>query len=226
MKKILITSLLCLSLFQTQAQEQQIENKNMIYFDIAPLIVKPSRVTFGYMRNINDRIFVGGEIGYSLFDGLGRMNEKSEGYEQIQYRFEVGYILSPTWRVHHFMSLDFQHINHTETLYDGYFEGENKNQNGGEVYYDYDRVNYARLKNTFNINYGVFVYFNENKSVGVAPKIGLGVKIVDVEFTEAVNLRENSNNGWDIFNFGNRYEREGSDVLPNVNFQVRFFFKF
>lgn len=215
---------LAFTLFSLNVSAQEL--KNAITFDIAPLIVQPSRLSFGYMRNINERVFVGGEFGYSFSEDLGRMNGKSADYKQLQYRFEVGYILSPTYKVHHFLSLDFQHINHKETLFNGHFKGDEIGTYENEVFYKYDKIKYERLKNTFSFNYGIMVYFGEAKKVGVIPKIGLGIKVVDVKFTEAINLQQDTDFEWGWFDFGNRYEREGDDVNATINLQVKFFYKF
>ena len=202
------------------------ENKNAITFDIAPLIVQPSRVSLGYMRNLNERIFVAGELGHSFSENWGKENGKTENYNLNQLRLEVGYILTPSWQVHHFLSFDYQHINHKETLYDGFFESEYLNSNGNEIFYTYNKINYHRLKNTFNINYGVMVYFSDARKVGVIPKVGLGLNIVDTKFTNAVNLQqdEDQDKGW--FYVASRYEKEGDEFIANFNFQVKFFYKF
>lgn len=178
------------------------------------------------MRNINERIFVAGELGHSFSENWGKENGKSENYNLNQYRLEVGYILTPTWQVHHFLSFDYQHINHKETLYDGYFEGEFLSDYEDKIFYSYDKINYHRLKNTFSINYGVIVYFSDAKRVGVIPKVGLGLNIVDTKFTNAVNLQLDEDQDRGLFYVANRYEKEGDEIMPNFNFQVKFFLKF
>ena len=154
------------------------------------------------------------------------MNGKSTDYKQLQYRLEAGYILSPTYKVHHFLSIDFQHINHKETLFDGHFKGNELGVYENEIFYKYDRVKYERLKNTLSFNYGVMIYFGDAKRVGVIPKIGLGLKIVDVKFSEAENLQQDNDFEWGWFDFGNRYEREGDSVDATINLQVKIFYKF
>ena len=46
---------------------------------------------------------------------------------------------------------------------------------------------------TFNVNYGFFAHFNRAKTFGINPSVGLGFKVVDVTFSNPVNLNVDYN---------------------------------
>jgi len=222
MKKIYLVVLLILSGINTFAQDTK--GKTFLTFDLAPLVVPPSRISIGVSHQITENVFVGAEIGKSFSESWGRVNEKTEGYNLFQYRLELGYILTPQKKyVHHYLSTDFIGVNHKETLFDSSYIVNNNEEN--EQRYTYSRIDYHRTKYAFNFNYGMRIFFGHSRKLGVDPKIGLGVNNVKVDFSNARNLKE-ADRDRDIFGFPSRYRLEGKESTVNINFQIRFFYNF
>lgn len=64
MKKIYLVVLLILSGINTFAQDTK--GKTFLTFDLAPLVVPPSRISIGVSHQITENVFVGAEIGKSF----------------------------------------------------------------------------------------------------------------------------------------------------------------
>ncbi|HLW41942.1 MAG TPA: hypothetical protein VKY82_06195 [Flavobacterium sp.] len=222
MKKYLIALLALLSL-SIYAQEET-GGKTYVQFDVASAITPPHRISIGISHQLNERFFIGIEGGKSFSGTWGRLNDKAENYKLHQYRMEVGYILNTKKKyVSPYLSVDFMGLNHKETLFDGYYY-VNKNDIN-EQRFSYDKIDYHRKKHTFNFNYGMKIFFSKSKKVGIDPKIGLGIKNVDVAFSKAKNLQEVEKKR-DPFGFTDRYTRFGKETSLNVNIQLRFFYVF
>lgn len=222
--KLIFSFFLCSVCFISTAQEL-IDKKNTVYLDVSSLIVPPNRLSIGYLRNFGTNYFAGIELGHSIDESNGRNNGDSRDYKLFAYRLQFGYIINPNNRFQNFISIDFQQIHHTETLIDDYFRSSELSTADNTVYFSYDEIEYKREKMTFNVNYGFFAHFNKAKTFGINPSVGLGLKVVDVTFSNPVNLNidENNRKFWD---FGSRYRKEGQQVTINGNVQVKFFYKF
>lgn len=222
--KLIISFFMCSVCFISTAQEL-VDKKNTVYLDVSALLVPPNRLSIGYIRNFGSNYFAGIELGHSIDKYNGRSNGDSEDYLLFAYRLQVGYIFNPDQRFQNYVSVDFQQIHHTETLYDDYFRSQELSTNDERGYFRYDKIDYKREKLTFNINYGFFAHFNRAKTFGINPSVGLGLKVVDVTFSNPVNLNVDDNDlkFWD---FGSRYRKEGQETTVNANIQVKFFYKF
>lgn len=223
-KRFIIGLFLFSGCYTLNAQEIE-QKKNTVYLDVSALIVPPNRLSIGYMRNFGSNYFAGIELGHSIDRYNGRSNGDSEDYLLFAYRLQVGYIFNPDQRFQNYVSVDFQQIHHTETLFDDYFRSAELNIDDDPVYFKYDEIEYKREKITFNVNYGFFAHFNRAKTFGINPSVGLGLKVVDVTFSNPknLNLEEDKYKSW---NFGSRYRREGKQTSANANIQVKFFYKF
>lgn len=195
-------------------------------FDIASAIIPPHRISIGLTHQFSPNFFAGAEIGKSFSQTWGRANDESENYKLFQYRFEVGYILTPEKKyVQHYISTDFVGINHKETLFNGKYVVDKYEYNEKE--YSYSKIDYHRTKYAFNFNYGMRIFFGDARKVGIDPKIGLGVNNVNVDFSNAINLAEtNGDNPLISMDFPDRYEKEGKERTVNINCQIRFFLCF
>ena len=222
--KFIISVLMISACFNSNAQEI-VDKKNTVYFDFTALMTPPNRLSFGYIRNFGTNYFAGIELGHSIDRNNGRSNGNSKDYQLFAYRLQVGYNFNPEERFQNYVSLDFQQIHHTETLIDDYFRSSELSTADNTVYYSYDEIEYKREKMTFNVNYGFFAHFNKAKTFGINPSVGLGLKVVDVTFSNPVNLNIDDDDikFWD---FGSRYRKEGQETTVNANIQVKFFYKF
>ena len=222
--KFIISVLMISSCFNSNAQELE-DRKNTVYFDFTALMTPPNRLSIGYIRNFGTNYFAGIELGHSIHPNSGRSNGGAEDYQLFAYRLQVGYNFNPEKRFQNYVSVDFQQIHHTETLQDDYFRSAELSTDENTVYFSYDEIEYKREKMTFNVNYGFFAHFNRAKTFGINPSVGLGFKVVDVTFSNPVNLNVDDNElkFWD---FGSRYRKEGQVTTANANIQVKFFYKF
>ena len=227
MNKIaILTFLLTISSY---AQENRVSNKNYITADLTKLAGSFPRLNFGYNRELSNNIHVGFNYGFSKSSKDG----KGTDYKFNEYIFELKYILNPEKRTQQFLSFETQYILHKENLVNGIIKVYDDNNEYSE--YSYSKLDYKRTKLAFNINYGLIIPFNKKNNVGIIPKIGIGFRVRDINFSNTENLELYNPEQYPgsmlylpSLNLGNKeiYEKEGKIQGVNMDFAVKLYFKF
>ena len=187
----------------TFAQEINNEFKSIITFStVSPLMSYAPRWNFGYIRKIDERYWLGVELGYG--NKKFSVNFAEEGgwitddYNSFEIKPELYYNLRPNSKLKHLLSLEFQYVNHTDEFNNTWYFELNDNN-----YYNYDFADYKRIKYGINVNYNLI--FNITNNLALMQKVGLGYRNRDVRYSNIVNRVENA-----------FFEEEGF-ILPDFN---------
>ncbi len=209
------------------AQSDYLEKNSYITFDLnSPIINYSPRYEIGYYRHLDERLIVGAEFGFGNyrttinFAAEGNWIEKD--YESFSIAPEIKYILNPSRKTRKFISAELFYIYHSDKLSNRSYTNTDFTKTSS-----YDRADYQRNKFGLNFNYGMII--NLSNSIGLIPKIGAGVKIRDVKFSNAENLITTNVGSYEDCSpdFISRHiEVEGLITRFNFNFEMQLFYKF
>ena len=228
MKNFLLVLLLSFGFItNTSAQSDYFDKLNYVTLDIlSPIVSYAPRYEIGYYRHLDGRWIVGAEVGYGNF--ATTINFAADGnwiekdYESFSIAPEIKYILNPVRKTRKFISAELFYIYHSDK-----FTNRSYTNTDFTTRSNFDSADYQRNKFGLNFNYGMIINFSN--SVGLIPKIGAGVKIRDVQFSNAENLILNNLNDFEDCSpdFISRHiEVEGLITRFNFNFELQFFYKF
>ena len=209
------------------SQSEDIDKLNYVTLDIlSPITSYAPRYEIGYYRHLDDRWIVGAEVGsgtyattiYFAEDG----NWIEKDYQSFSIAPEIKYVLNPSRKTRKFVSAELFYIYHADKLLNRSYTNTSFTKSSS-----YDQADYQRNKFGLNFNYGMIINFSN--SVGLIPKIGAGVKIRDVQFSNIDNLIVNDVGDYEDCSpdFVSRHlEVEGLITRFNFNFELQFFYKF
>ncbi len=228
MKNFLLVLLLSIGFIANiSAQSDEFDKLNYITADLlAPTASYAPRYEIGYYRHLDDQWIVGAEVGYGNyattinFAADGKWIEKN--YQSFSIAPEIKYILNPARKTRKFISAELFYIYHSDKFSNRSYTNTNFTTTSS-----YDRADYQRDKFGLNFNYGMIINFSN--SVGLIPKIGAGVKVRNVQFSNAENLNVTNLNDYQVStpHFNSRHlEVEGVITRFNFNFEIQFFYKF
>ncbi|WP_053992610.1 DUF3575 domain-containing protein [Mangrovimonas sp. TPBH4] len=217
MKKIICSAIVLLiastSLFAQSESQNEFRNKYVTFNMISFIYSNTPRWNFGYYHNINNHFTLGTEAGIGT-------HMTTKDYFSLEFSPEIRYILNPKGSTKKFISLEGFYIYHKEEITDYTYQSETDSNE-----YHYDSASYKRHKYGMNLNYGMIVNFS--KRTGIIPKVGLGIKMRNVVFSNIVNPTpyEDDNEGF-IPSIRNYRKVEGYHSSVNFNFELQFFYKF
>ena len=209
------------------AQTDTVDKLNYVTLDIvSPITSYAPRYEIGFYRHLDDRWIVGAEVGFGNY--ATTINFAKEGnwiekdYKSFSIAPEIKYILNPKRRTRKFVSAEIFYIYHSDKLSNRNYRNSNSERN-----YSFETADYERHRFGLNFNYGMIINFSE--SVGIIPKLGVGFKTRNVDFTNQKNLKylpdyEES----DVVHFTptSHLNTEGLVTGFNFNFEIQFFYKF
>ncbi|HCN47601.1 MAG TPA: hypothetical protein DIT10_00625 [Chryseobacterium sp.] len=171
------------------------------------------------MRKINERWWIGGELGYGT-DKITPVNIGNfEGKNRIfEIKPEVFYSLAPQSRLKHFVSAEAFYLQQIGKDVSGTYYDEN------DVYYSFSSADYKRTKYGLNINYSILLH-KESSWFGFMPKIGFGIRQRNVSYTNMTG-REVDDAPRDGLPFDYQLNRQGSNLGFNFNVDMKIIFKF
>jgi hypothetical protein len=177
-------------------------NSIITFSSFSPIVNYAPRWNLGYIRKIDKRYWLGLELGYGSKDISVNFAEDGgwikNDYKIYEIKPELYFDLRPNSKLKHLLSVEFQYVNHTDKFNSSwYFDLNDK------TYYNYDFADYKRIKYGINVNYNLIL--NITKNLALMPKIGIGYRKRDVQYSNIVNRIE------DEF-----FEEEGF-VAPDVN---------
>ncbi|WP_185287251.1 hypothetical protein [Chryseobacterium lactis] len=180
---------------------------------------RDQRYNVGYMRKINERWWIGGELGYGT-DKITPVNIGNfEGKNRIfEIKPEVFYSLAPQSRLKHFVSAEAFYLQQTGKDVSGTYYDEN------DVYYSFSSADYKRTKYGLNINYSILLH-KESSWFGFMPKIGFGIRQRNVSYTNMTG-REVDDAPRDGLPFDYQLNQQGSNLGFNFNVDMKIIFKF
>ncbi|MBO6213609.1 hypothetical protein [Algoriella sp.] len=231
MKKLILIILFSSGLFSPKLTAQD-DRKNIVTLSVMSATMQPPRWTVGYIHKINERYWLGAEIGYGSYQTFNLKDRPkykyNRDYELFEIRPEFYVNINYGGKVKHLISAELFYINHSDRLENGQFYETKKNNwdENHNIYYTYDFADYDRKKYGLNINYSpVFTLF---KGVTLMPKAGIGIKHRNINYSNSVNLQEaeNASSGCAIFCTDNIYEQNGSDTNLNLNLNFRVAYQF
>lgn len=205
-------------IFFSELSFSQSEKKNILTFSgIEPIFSK--RFNLGYIREINEKIWLGTSVGISQ-NIIGPVEEEYKNHRAFEIRPEVLYSLAPKTKAKHFVSLEGYYINVNKNIFEGrYFQKEGYT-------FAFDFANYRRKTTGLNLNYSCLLNFNSSGNFGLMPKIGFGLRNNMVEYYNVQNPRE-VENGIDDITLGFKNQRtQGSTTGAAFVMDVKLFYRF
>ena len=170
--KNILTLFLCLFFIYSFSQVENKNSKDYITLDlVSPFYLNSKqyntpRWNVGFIKNISDHSKIGLSLGYG--NKASSILTTGEDYSLFEIRPEYYYILDPQKKTLKYISLEFIYISQTETLLDNYFFTESN------LFTNYDKADYTRVKWAIVPKYGMFIHFSEH--IGMNIYIGLGVR--------------------------------------------------
>ncbi len=216
MKKRL-TFLIILSVFSMLKSQIQNNSYKLATFSIfTPTFSLAPSYTFGYMQSLNDRFGVGGEIGYG--DYATSFGLAKDGNDYIST--ELFYNLKKSGKIKNLLSGEIYYINHSDVRENSNFISEDEK---GFSFYSAD---YKRIKFGFNLNYNILWYFTPHFIL--IPKIGVGFKFKSISYSNISGLESTKypDYGFIVDNTHLILNKEGSNTNVNLNFDLKFVYKF
>lgn len=216
---------LFITTFFLHAQVPKMEKSQFVTLNVIPTTAYHApRWAVGYYRFISDKIMVGSEIqigNYATTINFAKDGDLMEqDYFSIEISPEIFYILNPTKRHKLFVSSELFYIYHQDVLTNNHFTQENLGT------FHYDQADYKRQKFGMNLNFGTL--FNFSDRIGMMPKMGLGIKMRNVEFYNVINpFFDPYYEGDHLFpNIDSYHTDKGFSTDVNFNFDLMFLYKF
>ncbi|GEQ86681.1 hypothetical protein ULMS_21890 [Patiriisocius marinistellae] len=218
MKNILLTVFILTSIYATAQRtnkQERFPNADDAYitFEIfSPFYIANPRYRFGYIHPLNKTWKIGGELGIGSDETTISIAEydDQEDFTVFEARAQIYYVLNPTKRVNHYVSVEPFYFNQNSVIDFSSYLIDN------QVRVRYDRADYQREKLGANLLYGVFIPFG--KSVGLNFYVGLGVRSRTNTYTNLVNPRTTIFNDYnDDFFFDIEDYREDAGTTTGLN---------
>ena len=228
MKNFLLVLLLSIGFIViTSAQSIELDKQNYVTLDLlSPIASYAPRYEIGYYRHLDERWILGAEVGFGTYATTINFAEDGNWIEKDYQSFsiapEIKYVLNPSRKTRKFVSAELFYIYHSDKLLNRSYTNTAFTKSSS-----YDQADYQRNKFGLNFNYGMIINFSNR--VGLIPKIGAGVKIRDVQFSNIDNLIVNDVGDYEDCSpdFVSRHlEVEGIITRFNFNFELQFFYKF
>ncbi len=226
MKNLLIAVILLTSICANAQRSNKLErfpnaDDAYITFEIfSPFYIANPRYRLGYIHPLSKSWKIGGEIGLGSDETTVTIAQydDQEDFSIFETRAQVYYILNPSKRVNHYISIEPFYFNQNSVINFSNF----RNEDGFTI--RYDQADYQREKIGANLLYGVFIPFG--KSVGLNFYVGLGVRSRINTYTNLVNPETSSFYDYDddyFFDIEDYREREGTTTGLNISAGGKFF---
>lgn len=236
--KLMVLTLLFVG-FNVKAQDTL--RKHQLQFSLNSFTISDvPRYSIGYFYTINKKYKVGATIGYGsntvITGSVGNktwteiVGKPKQDYQVFEFRPEI----QKHFRIHkktpHFIGLQAQYLNHTDRLDNGVrYITSDENYVVRAKSGDFSRTKLGLL-----FVYGMQIHFNEEKSFGIIPKIGVGIKNRYVKYDNLVDpiTTERSNNGeTQMFIYfddahSDFYEYSGTVMGFDMNLDISVFYRF
>ncbi|TXF79117.1 hypothetical protein [Chryseobacterium sp.] len=215
MKKLV---LLIAAVFCGTANAQSSDYRNIVTVGTVSALAS-NRWTVGYMHELNEKIWLGAEVGVGARPIAFRMDDWITEFSSFEIRPEIYYSLAPDRKSKHFLSASLFYVNTQQHLKDGDFS-----ENGAN--YTYDETDYQKTKKGVGVNYS-FLMLKEGGRFGVMPKIGIGLPDVDIKYENTVGKTE-TQGPTDDFSLGlaGMNSDAGSHTRLNMYFDIKLFYRF
>ena len=226
MKRILLLFILVIEINSVFGQTTNEKNNFLNLNLISPIYSYSPRWNLGYHRVLNRHFILGAEVGFGSY-GVSINNAADadwieDEYFSFEFSPELKYMINPADKTKMFASVDLFYIYHSDNLKDRTYEDQTDMN-----FYRYESADYQRHKFGLNLNYGFIINFSD--TFGLIPKIGLGVKMRDVNFSNIKNpvVDNNYEESDTFFPTSNDFLTvEGFHTNVNFNFELQFYFKY
>ncbi|MCW5520495.1 hypothetical protein J1N09_11630 [Aureitalea sp. L0-47] len=224
MKNLLIISLFITAFVQTTiAQEIKTDStatgsESYALFNLStPFDFISPRLRVGYIWGMSEKWKVGlaagyGFSGYSLF--VSSNNEGSD-YQFWEIRPQLFLFTHPKKKSKPYVSAEFFYMDHNQTLDSDFYYPEESS----EFVVRYERIDYNRKKYGLNIKGGGMIPIF--KDFGINIYGGIGFRVRDVSFSNAIDPRFELNDIEDELGFFEAFRREEGTVV-GFNFSFGF----
>ena len=226
MKRILLLFILVIEINSVFGQTTNEKNNYLNLNLISPTYSYSPRWNVGYHRVLDKHFIMGAEIGFGSYGTTINGAADADWIEDQYFSFEISpelkYVINPDKKTKMFTSVDLFYINHSDNLKDRTYADQTDMN-----FYRYESADYLRHKFGLNLNYGFIINFSDK--FGLIPKIGLGVKMRDVKFSNIKNpvVDNNYEESDSYFPTSNDFLTvEGFHTNVNFNFELQFYFKY
>ncbi len=190
---------------------------------IPPFLYDVPRVHVGYYKALNSRVIVGGELGYGsaeLFNKRPWVGKVEGGtqYRAFEISPEVILLSKKNRKVRSFVSANVAFVRHTDVL-----EGDEFEEDNGPNFIRFSSADYRRLKFSITISAGLI--FNITKKIGLITKLGGGVKMRSVKFSNLVDPSVRTMPNSDVYVHWPAYNQEGTKFGFDLNVDFKLYFK-
>ncbi len=177
-KKLVMLLLFCSSVL---GFAQHGDPNSMATFGLITSFVN-QRWNVGYMHKLNDRIWIGTDLGFGAKGMVVPPAQDVLSYKSFEVRPAVYYSLAPESRLKHFVGAEFFHVS-TERREDYFHFWDD------HLYYWADVATMNRKKTGANITYSILLH-GEKSRIAFMPRIGLGVRNLQINYSDPVNVSE------------------------------------
>lgn len=230
--KLLIATLMLIG-FQAEAQDTL--KKHQLQFSLNSFTISDvPRYSASYFYTLNEKYKVGATIAYGSNAGNKTWTEivgkPQQDFQVFEIRPEIQKYFRRNKKTPHFIGLQAQYLNHTDR-----FDNGVRYITSDENYLVRAKSgNFSRTKLGLLFVYGMQIHFNEEKSFGVIPKIGVGIKKRYVKYDNLVDpiITKRSNNGeTQMFIYfddahSDFYEYSGTVIGFDMNLDLSVFYRF
>jgi len=225
-KTLLLVFIFILSINAAYGQNAFDKNNFFTLNLISPTFSYTPRWNLGHHTFINKQFVLGAEIGFGSYattinfapDSNWIYNE----YKSFEFSPELKYLFNINQKTKRFISFDVFYIYHTDNLKNKTYANQTDMN-----FYNYESADYQRNKFGFNLNYGLITTLS--KKIGIIYKIGLGLKMRSVKFSNIVNPTiDNYYEESDTFftTINDFQVIEGFHTNINFNFELQLYFKY
>lgn len=230
--KLLLVTLI-LTGFNAKAQDTL--KKHQLQFSLNSFTISDvPRYSVSYFYNLNEKYKVGATISYGSNAGNKTWTEivgkPKQDYQVFEFRPEIQKYFRIHKKTPHFIGLQAQYLLHTDEFSYGvryYTSDENylvRAKSG----------DFTRTKVSLLFEYGMQIHFNKEKSFGIVPKIGVGIKNRYVKYDNLIDpiITERNNNGeTQMFIYfddahSDFYEYSGTVIGFDMNLDISVFYRF
>lgn len=236
--KLLFLALLPFSL---NVKAQDTLKKHQVQFSLNSFTISDvPKYSVSYFYTLNQKYKIGATLAYgSNAIIIGNVGNKTwteiVGKPQQDYQvFEIRPEIQKYFRIHkktpHFIGLQAQYLHHT----DRFDNGVRYNTSDERYFVRAKSGDFTRTKLGLLFVYGMQIHFNDAKSFGMVPKIGVGIKNRYVKYDNLVDpvIAERYNDGeTQMFIYfddahSDFYEYSGTVLGFDMNFDLSVFYRF
>jgi hypothetical protein len=193
----------------------QWDESSFLSFDIStPLLGNAARYNLGYVHHLKNRWKVGMHLGY----GNESINplETNENSKWFELRPALYYFTNPERKSPIYYGVELYYVNQQDTRLNGDY-----NADGPQGSLAYDRADFKREKYGLNFTFGVVMNLSEKLKLNFF--YGMGPRVRQIAYSNAVNLRPVDDSDNFIFTPGS--EREGYALGLDFNVGLKLFYK-